>query len=216
MCGKFTAQASWTEIVDFIHQTPPLPDDADRCVTYRVMGNLPVIVSHQAKRRVMPMRWGFPDPADWRRPRPIHARSETIDTIPSFAGAFREGQRGIVLMQSFNEAPDSGEQHTIAPGVPIGVAFVWRRFAVADQTMLACVMATVAASPLLAGLPTDRMPAVLALEDWSTWLGETGTTENAKACLRTVDDIGWTMTREARGRATKRSRPTVSDPAGLF
>jgi putative SOS response-associated peptidase YedK len=214
MCGKFTAQASWTRIVDYIYDISPSPDEADRTVTYRVMSQIPVIVWHEGARRVVPMRWGFPDPADWRRPRPIHARGETVDTTPSFASAFRDGQRGIVLMQTFNEVPDNGEQHTVTPAGQIGVAFVWRRFAAAGQTMLACVMVTVAANPLLAGLPADRMPAVLAPEDWVIWLEDTP--EQAKGCLRTVEDVRWTMTREERTRSATRAKPTVSDPAGLF
>jgi putative SOS response-associated peptidase YedK len=214
MCGKFTARASWVRLVDYINDTSPSPDEADRSVNYRVMSQIPVIVWHQGARRVVPMRWGFPDPADWRRPRPIHARSETIGTTPSFSAAFRDGQRGIVLMQTFNEAPDSGEQHTVMPAGPVGVAFVWRRFAIADQTMRACVMVTTPANTLLAGLPTDRMPAVLAPEDWASWLE--GSPEQAKACLRTVEDVRWTLTREERTRSATRAKPVVSDPAGLF
>ena len=84
--------------------------DEDRILTYRVMTNIPVIVSDGRARRVIPMRWGFPHPKDWKRPQPIHARGETIDSMPAFADAFRAGQRGIVMVQSFNEAPDSGEQ----------------------------------------------------------------------------------------------------------
>ncbi len=163
------------------------------------------------------MRRGFPDPQDWRRPRPIHARAETIDSVPAFAQAFRDGQRGIVLVESFNEAPESGAQHIITPAGPIGIAMVWKRFDVGGAPLLACVMVTVAANRLLGGLPTDRMPAVLAPEDWATWLGEDeASPEAAKACLRTVEDVRWTMTREQRAAGARRARPTVSDPAGLF
>jgi putative SOS response-associated peptidase YedK len=81
----------------------------------------------------------------------------------------------------------------------------------------ACVMATVAANPLIAALPTDRMPAILAQDDWSTWLGEVPVSPaQAKACLRTVQDVRWTMTREERAVRQPRARPTVSDPGGLF
>jgi putative SOS response-associated peptidase YedK len=218
MCGKFTAMASWTGIVDFAYSAPS-PDIDDRPVAYRVMTNLPMIVWHDGARRVVPMRWGFPDPADWRRPRPIHARAETIDQTPAFAHAFRDGKRGIVLVQSFNEAPDDGPQHVITPVDAIGIAFVWRRFEIADMPapMLACVMATVPANKLIAGLPTDRMPAVLAPEDWAVWLGETQVVPDAaKACLRTVEDVRWTTRPEERAARPGRAKPTVFDPAGLF
>jgi len=127
MCGKFTAMSSWAEVVAF---SQPLSgrDEKDRALTYRVVDNLPVIVLDivAGKRQVVPMRWGFPDPQDWRRPRPIHARSETIDTAKAFAEAFRDGQRGIVLMKTFNEAPDvkgPTVQHTITPDTVLAAAF---------------------------------------------------------------------------------------------
>jgi putative SOS response-associated peptidase YedK len=186
-------------------------------VALRVMANLPLIVFDGGERMVLPMRWGFPDPKDWRRPRPIHARAETIDTIPAFAAAFRDGQRGIVLAESFNEAPDSGEQHIVTPAGPIGLAFVWRRFDIGGEALFACVMVTVPANRLLCGLPTDRMPAVLAPEDWAIWLGEEpDSLDAAKACLRTLDDVRWSMTREECAASARRTRPTVSDPGGLF
>lgn len=216
MCGKFTAKASWTKIVDFIYDTPP-PAEDDRSIAYRVMGAVPVIVWDGTVRRVVAMRWGFPDPGDWRRPRPIHARAETVDTMSAFAGAFRGGQRGIVLVETFNEAPDSGEQHTIAMPSPAGIAFIWRRFRAGDQEMLAAVMVTVPANRLLTGLPTDRMPAIIAAEDWATWLGENAATpDQAKACLKTTGDVRWTMTREERAGSSRRARPTVAEPTGLF
>jgi len=103
MCGKFTAMFSWSEVVAFSQALDSAGAD-DREVTYRVVGALPVITLDivTGTRRAVPMRWGFPDPKDWRRPRPIHARAETIETTRAFAEAFIDGQRGIVLMKSFN------------------------------------------------------------------------------------------------------------------
>jgi putative SOS response-associated peptidase YedK len=220
MCGKIRARKSWAAAVDIAAARADGP--GDETAVLRVMADLPVIVFDGGERMVLPMRWGFPDPRDWRRPRPIHARAETIDTTPAFAAAFRGGQRGIVLAQSFNEAPDdgkggSGEQHVVTPAEPIGLAFVWRRFDIAGQALFACVMVTVPANRLLMGLPTDRMPAVIAPEDWATWLGEEAAPPAAaKGCLRTVDDVRWTMTREERAASTRRARPAISDPGGLF
>jgi putative SOS response-associated peptidase YedK len=218
MCGKFTAMASWAEMT----QPPPAGGDGgeDWPVSFRVTDVLPVIIfdSRARTRRIVPMRWGFPAPGDWRRPQPIHARAERIDVTPAFAQAFRDGQRGIVLVHTFNEAPDSGEQHTIDPGGALGLAFVWRRFEVgAAIPLTACVMVTVPANRLLSGLPTDRMPAILAAEDWPAWLGETAATPaQAKTCLKTVEGVRWTMTREERAARRPRRKPTMADPGGLF
>jgi len=223
MCGKFTAKASWTEIVDYIWSTPPGDEEDGRTLTYRVMNDLRVIVREGDERRTVPMRWGFPHPDKWQVPQPIHARAETIDTIKAFAQPFRDGQRGIVLMKNFNEAPDvKGPtiQHVVTPGEEpvLAAAIVWRRYDIAglERPLFACVLVTVPANPLLTTLPTDRMPAFLAREDWQTWLGEKpASLEAVKACLRTVEGVRWTMTKEERANATRR-KPAVSDPVGLF
>jgi len=221
MCGKFTAKSSWTEIVDYIWSTPS--DDDDRALTYRVMDELPVIVREAEERRTIKMRWGFPHPDKWQVPQPIHARSETIDTVKAFAQPFRDGQRGIVLMKNFNEAPDvKGPtiQHIVTPGdePALAAAFVWRRYDIPSRPtpLFACVLVTVPANHLLMTLPTDRMPAFLAREDWQTWLGEKpASLKEVKACLRTMEGVRWTMTKEERANSTRR-KPTVSDPTGLF
>jgi putative SOS response-associated peptidase YedK len=223
MCGKFTSLATWREVHDF---SLPLtvPAGEAEVITFRPMTALPVIIfDREARcRRVVPMRWGFPHRADWRRPDPIHARSETIDERPTFRDAFIGGQRGIVVMRTFNEGRElengKTEQWTINPGdgVPRGFAFLWRRFELKDvpAPLLACVMVTVPPSKLVAQI-TDRMPAILEDVDWSTWLGEGGASAaEAKAVLRTMEGVNWTMAPEAR--ATKRNgrkpgTPTV-DP----
>ena len=224
MCGKFTAKASWSEILDYIWTTPRADDDADRTLAYRVMNPLPVVLWDIAtgRRRLVPMRWGFPDPKDWRRPQPIHARAETIDTVKAFAQAFRDGQRGIVWMKNFNEAPDVDGpvvQHVIEPQGVLAAAVIWRRFEVpgGPEPFFACVLATVPANRLIRGLPTDRMPAFVERQDLPLWLGETPAgLEEVKACLKTVEGPGWTMNRQERAKSTRRGKPVVSEPTGLF
>ena len=223
MCGKFTSLKSWREAISLAEgltlESERLDDEV---VAYRVMSIIPVIIwdQEEGRRRVVPMRWGFPSPQDWRRPQPIHARAESIEETKAFAQAFKDGQRGIVLVKSFNEAPDiEGPtiQHTISLGdtEAAGIALVWRRFDLKDMTMpmLAACMVTVPANHLISGLPTDRMPAVLEAEDWHVWLGESeATSEEIKACLRTKEEPSWSMAKEDRPRG----KPTISDPYGLI
>lgn len=189
----------------------------DEVATYRVASMLPVIVwdAESRQRRVVPMRWGFPHPQDWRRPQPIHARAETVDSREPFRTPFHAGQRGIVLFRTFNEgkeiAKPSGksatEQWTIDPrdGRPRGFAFVWRRFEIAGlpQPLLACCMVTVAASALvrtiMEGVEDPRMPAILEDAAWPAWLGESGApAPEAKALLKTMEGVNWTIAPEPK------------------
>jgi putative SOS response-associated peptidase YedK len=209
--------ASWSEAEAFSSF-----DDAsgyrgaeDFEVTFRVMGLVPLLVwdAERQERRVIAARWGFPHPDDWRRPQPIHARAETIDTTRAFADAFRDGQRGLVLVKSFNEAPDSGEQHIFEPdAMKTAIAFIWRRFDVgAAVPLIACVMVTVAANEMIAALPTNRMPAILEPGDWAKWTGEEpASPAELKAMLRTKDGVNWKMRREYRAKAT------VREPTGML
>jgi putative SOS response-associated peptidase YedK len=79
------------------------------------------------------------------------------------------------------------------------------------------VLVTVPANRLIAGLPTDRMPAFLAPQDWDIWLGEKpATVDEIKACLKTMEGVRWSMAKEEKQAKGPRSKPTVSDPTGLF
>jgi hypothetical protein len=71
MCGKFTALASWGEVVAFSQPLTerggndgPGEGSNDEIVTFRVGGLLPVIVwdAEARERRVVKMRWGGSGP----------------------------------------------------------------------------------------------------------------------------------------------------------
>ena len=220
MCGKFTAMASWRRVVSFSRSFTSW-GGPDETVTYRPMLMLPVIVydAEAKRRRVLPMRWGFPALNNFLTPKHIHARSETIDTTQAFGPLFQAGRRGIVVMQTFNEGHDlpngRTEQWTIDPcdGVPRGFAFLWQGYEMegVKDPMLCCVMVTVPASKLIAPI-TDRMPAILDDADWATWLGEADASpEKAKAVLRTVEGVNWKMEREPKP-PWQRGAPNAAEP----
>jgi len=214
MCGKFTALASWSEVVAISRPLTehggddgPSESSNDEIITFRVGGLLPVILwdADAGQWRVVQMRWGFPDPRDWRRPRPIHARAETVDAKEPFRKPFQ----GIVVFRTFNEGEEvtkpSGKtetrQWTVDPrdGRPRGFAFVWNRFTIPELPvpMLACVMVTVPANQLIRRtikpLEDDpRMPAFLEDDAWSNWLGEDIPSPlAAKAILKTMEGVNW-------------------------
>lgn len=226
--------ASWADVVDFSEAfSEASGGDNDQSIGFKVMGQLRVIIwdQEERKRKVVSMRWGFPRRGNWRAPDPIHVRSETIDSKPTFAPAFKAAQRGIIIVKTFNEgkqtSPKVTEQHTITLGdEPAGaIAVLFDSFPISElpAPLVACVMVTVPANDLIRTLTTehaeaDRMPAFLAKDDWETWLGQNGASpDQAKACLRTVQGVRWTMTKEERAASkAKRTKPTVSDPTGLF
>ena len=229
MCGKFTAMASWAEVVAFSQPlTADVPGENDYAVTYRPYAMLPVIVwdEKSRERRIVRMRWGLPDPRNHKTLKHIHARAETIDTTRAFASLFAEGRRGIVVMQTFNETPpDSAEQWTIDPrdGRPRGFAFLCQGYEIENtgETLMACCMVTVRANELLTSTilktdPDPRMPAILLDQDWATWLGENDAPlEQVKSVLCTMEGENWTIapepkparpSRQAAGKA-KKPRP---------
>lgn len=240
MCGKFTAMASWTDVVRFSQPlgTVVKDDSNDYEVTYRPYSQLPVIVWDRVakERKRILMRWGLPESGNWKKLKHIHARSETIDTTKAFAPLFLNGRRGIVVMKDFNETPpDNNEQWTINPGDgnPRGFAFLCQGYEIDDgrekSQLRACCMVTVPANALLRDSihqtdPDPRMPAILKDEDWETWLGENGASpDQAKAVLQTMPGLGWTIAPEpkqakpSKPKASSKPKKPKSEPEpGLF
>ena len=78
--------------------------------------------------------------------------------------------------------------------------------------MLACVMATVPASKLIAPT-TDRMPAILEDADWAIWLGELPSSpDEVKATLRTMKGVNWKMAKEPKPEKPKERNTTKARP----
>jgi putative SOS response-associated peptidase YedK len=193
MCGKFTQMMSWAELHDLSgliqaggsgggSGDATRQDANDQEQTTTPMRDARVIRLNEAgKRENVSMRWGWPDrwgggPLD--RPKHMHAKSETIHRLPTFAPSFRAGRRGIIAVRTFNLGEEVGKkvvQHVVTPrdGRPLGLAVIWDTVPTKEGgEVLAFVMVTTAPNALAATI-TDRMPAVLAPEHWPIWLGET-------------------------------------------
>jgi putative SOS response-associated peptidase YedK len=172
------------------------------------------------RRETIAMRWGFANARakmPLERPRHMHARAETIDVLPTFANAFARG-RGLVLVKTFDvgEELPSGKvrQWVVSPrdGRPLALAVIYERWTDRNEgELLTFVMVTVPAGPLLARV-TDRMPAVIAPEHWSAWLGEVpAPAEELKAKLMTTDG-DWDLSEQQKPQ----KRPARETAQGMF
>jgi putative SOS response-associated peptidase YedK len=199
MCGKFTQMMSWRELV---HLADLIGVGNVETETVTPMRPATVLTLDEAgQRKAVKMRWGMvarsaKDPFSGTKH--IHARAETIDTLPTFREAFQR-RRGLVVVSTFNEGkeitPRKTEQHVITPrdGKPLAIAVVWERWTKHNEgELLTFAMVTVPANALI-GTITDRMPAIVAPEDWPIWLGEEpASLDEVKAVLKTVEG-DWEM-----------------------
>jgi len=232
MCGKFTAMASWAQVHAFSQPLGTVVPAGDRDdgndfeETFRPYAMLNVIVwdAQEETRKAVQMRWGLPDPKNYKKLKHIHARAETIDTARAFAPLFMDGRRGIVLMKTFNETPpENSDQWTINPqdGRARGFAFLCQGYDIdtgkGKEELRACCMVTVAANALLRETilktdPDPRMPAILRDEgtndDWAIWLGEKDAPlDQVKSVLQTMEGENWTIAPEVKPKPPKPPSP---------
>ncbi len=214
MCGKFTQMASWAEVVAFSRPLTAIPDGEPVTVSTPMRIARVMRLGEDGGRELAPMRWGFSKPGNPSfKPDHMHARAETIDTRPTFAGAFAE-RRGLVLVETFNEgeqlASGKTRQWVIRPKdrKPVAIAVIWEEWAGDAGSEATFVMVTVPPNPLIARI-TDRMPAILPQKDWAVWLGEADAPlRDVKALLRTFDDEGnWELAEQAPAKSSKAATP---------
>jgi len=107
--------------------------------------------------------------------RMINARAETVDEKPSFRAAFKR-RRCIVPASGFYEwmKTNGGKQPyfiTTANGEPLGLAGLWESWiGPHGEELESCTILTTDANEEVARLH-NRMPVILAPEDYDEWLG---------------------------------------------
>lgn len=221
MCGKFTQLVAWEDAFAFFSKlTEPTPDEAPVVFTTPMRSARIIRLDEAGKRESVVMRWGFSRPGVASfKPDHMHARSETVDSRPTFAESFAE-RRGILMVDTFNEGEEQPngktKQWVIRPKdrKPVALAVIWEEWE-GDAGAVPCfIQITVPANPLISKI-TDRMPAVLHENDWPVWLGETDAPlTDVKTLLQTFDDEGnWNLDEQA---SSKSAKPKTKPQMDLF
>ncbi len=143
------------------------------------------------------MRWGLIP--SWAKDIKIgystfNARAEGVDTRAAFRGAWNAGRRCLVVADGYYEWRNADRQpFAIALGNrgPMTFAGLWDLWRTPDGNPLkSFAIITTQANNLLRPLH-DRMPVLLAADNWAAWLGETETSDGEiKAMLKPYADEG--------------------------
>lgn len=191
MCGRFTLKTPAPVLLGLFD----LPDAAALPPRYNIAPTQPVVVVRNAPahpgRELVQMRWGLipswaDDPAIGNRL--INARSETAANKPAFRSAFRQ-RRCLVPADGFYEWQKVGRKKQpfyfhLRDGGPFAFAGLWEHWQKdADQAIESCTLLTTDANDLVRPLH-DRMPVILAPEDYERWLDPGTAIPQLEALLR--------------------------------
>ena len=229
MCGRYTNRLSWTDIVR-LYRVASYPGPAlNLRPRFNVAPTQDVVAVRTREgtgdRELAMLRWGLipawtkPD-APQRSPL-INARSETVAEKPSFRQAFRR-RRCLIVADGFFEwgKGKSGKQPywiTLADRAPFAFAGLWERWEKSPdgKTVDSCAIVTTEANELVARIH-DRMPVILAPEDYESWLDIDGTpADRAQSLLRPYPAAAMTAVPvSARVNSVKNDDEGCVEPVG--
>jgi putative SOS response-associated peptidase YedK len=187
VCGRFTAKATWAELVALYRLTMDAPPHNLR-PRYNVCPTDPVDVvrTEDGKRELVTMRWGLV-PRWWSKPlkemrvATFNARAETVETKPFFRDAFKRN-RCLIPVSGYYEwqTTPGGKQpwyFTAADGSLLTAAGLWDEWKdrATGEVLKSCTMIITKPNAFVAEVH-DRMPMLLTPQQFGPWLNhEAGT-----------------------------------------
>jgi putative SOS response-associated peptidase YedK len=175
MCGRFTLTTPMPVLAELFL----FPEAAPQPPRYNIAPTQAVATVRAADpnhRELALCRWGLipswaNDPAIGNRL--INARSETAAEKPAFRSAFRH-RRCLILADGFYEWQKTGGRKQpfyikMKDGQPFAFAGLWERWEGGGEPVDTCTILTTEANELVRPVH-DRMPVILAPEDYGRWL----------------------------------------------
>ncbi len=180
MCGRFTQNFTWAELVSLYNLTNPAIPNLRPSWNVAPTQDVAVVLREGSGLVYKTMRWGLIP--SWAKDEKIgaqciNARVETVAEKPAFRSAFK-ARRCLIPASGYYEwksmpgplASKPLKQPfyiTRADGVPFTFAGLWERW---KDDLLTCTILTTDAAESIHGLH-NRMPVVLDTEGMSAWLG---------------------------------------------
>lgn len=217
MCGRYVSpdEASIEREFNLVHMEWKFPTSFNVAPTEEV----PVIRMRKGIRQGVRLRWGLiPYFAQGIPPRysTINARIETVQSAPSYRGAWSRGQRCLVAARGFYEWQTQSDGKRRVPYYIhlddqeiFAFAGLWDASRTAEGHWVeSCVHITMPANKLVGEIHNTqrRMPAILAREDREAWLE--GSAEEAWRALKPYPDdhmVAWPV-------STRVNKPENDDP----
>lgn len=190
MCGRFTLRSSIKEIAESLEITSvKIKEEKAR---YNIAPTQDIMATREGGegRELVSLHWGLVP--SWAKDptigaRMINARSETVTEKPSFREAFHR-RRCLIPSSGFYEWRREGTRKQpfyfrMKDDRPFAFAGLWEQWE-GDKVIESCTILTTEANELLAPVH-DRMPVIVAPEDYELWLDSTiSKTERLKPLLR--------------------------------
>ena len=189
MCGRFSLTQSATALSEAFH-LDAFPEWQPR---YNIAPTQTVvaIATLPAKApQARLFRWGLVP--SWATDltigaKLINARAETVAAKPSFRAAFRQ-RRCLILADGFYEWQRTDRKtkqpyyFQLADRQPFAFAGLWERWQGEDAVIETCTILTTQANDVLQPVH-DRMPVIIAPEQYSQWLDAMTTPEALQQLL---------------------------------
>jgi putative SOS response-associated peptidase YedK len=221
MCGRFVQYSHPEVYANHFGAELACENSGPR---YNLAPTQPVLAVRQTEegtRELVPLRWGLvpswskgPD----NRFSMINARAETVDSKPAYRNALKR-RRCLIPSEGFYEWK-AGEQRKTpylirrTDGAPFGMAGLWETWRDPDgEPLESCTVIVTDANDLVRSLH-DRMPVILAPEDYAARLDpHTKDTARLLKMLRPAESTAWELRQVSRKvNSPKNDSPDLLEP----